>query len=313
MEEDLPPNLVREGMMMRDSLMRDLHGHSLGVLIDSRVPLPDTLSQDKNIQIFTVDSSASLDSCWCQALNRADGVWLIAPETKGLLENLSSQVINSGKRLFGTSPEVVALTTDKYQTLKHLQSFGIECVPSWLHAEFGLHVPPPWITKPLDGVGCEGVRKLWSLPEAQADIMIQPFIEGESISLSALFDSGRAVLISINKQVIEETEGRFHLLGCQVNALQDPDGRWQDLCTRIATALPGLWGYAGIDLILQGDTPLILEINPRLTLSYVGLSRALGGSIATRVAAVACGESSLERVAAWRRRLKGREVWVSLG
>jgi predicted ATP-grasp superfamily ATP-dependent carboligase len=42
-----------------------------------------------------------------------------------------------------------------------------------------------------------------------------------------------------------------------------------------------LWGYAGIDLILTAGGPVILEINPRLTTSYVGLRQATGENPAT--------------------------------
>ncbi|MEM4297884.1 MAG: ATP-grasp domain-containing protein, partial [Nitrososphaerota archaeon] len=40
-----------------------------------------------------------------------------------------------------------------------------------------------------------------------------------------------------------------------------------------------LRGYVGIDLILA-DKPLVVEVNPRLTVSYIGLSRVLEGGVA---------------------------------
>jgi predicted ATP-grasp superfamily ATP-dependent carboligase len=39
--------------------------------------------------------------------------------------------------------------------------------------------------------------------------------------------------------------------------------------------MPDLWGYVGIDLIDGATGPLVLEVNPRLTTSYVGLARAI--------------------------------------
>jgi predicted ATP-grasp superfamily ATP-dependent carboligase len=43
----------------------------------------------------------------------------------------------------------------------------------------------------------------------------------------------------------------------------------------VASAIPGLAGIFGIDLIFAKGGPCIVEVNPRLTTSYVGLRRAL--------------------------------------
>jgi predicted ATP-grasp superfamily ATP-dependent carboligase len=60
-----------------------------------------------------------------------------------------------------------------------------------------------------------------------------------------------------------------------VNAASD-DGTLASLADRIAAAIPGLWGYVGVDLVLTRDGPVVLEINPRLTTSYCGMGQALG-------------------------------------
>jgi predicted ATP-grasp superfamily ATP-dependent carboligase len=50
-----------------------------------------------------------------------------------------------------------------------------------------------------------------------------------------------------------------------------------DLAGRAVEAVPGLRGYVGVDLLLLNHPPgrigLVIEINPRLTTSYVGLRR----------------------------------------
>ncbi len=294
---------------MRNALLKDLRPYPLAVSLDPRIPLPDGFH---GIKVFVFDTSVAPEDRLRQAFDWADGVWLVAPETGGILENLKRQVTASGKGSLGSTSEAIALTADKYRTIRYLQSLSFECVPCWTLGEFELQVPPPWVVKPLDGVGCEGTCVTSQLPvETEQNVIIQPFVEGESLSLSALFDSGKSVLLSVNRQIIERREGRFHLLGCQVNALSDEDGRFQRLCDRIAAAIPGLWGYAGVDLILHQDRALILEINPRLTLSYTGLSRALGTSVAAMVIEIAKGERTMAEVASWRRGLQGQSVWVT--
>ena len=40
-------------------------------------------------------------------------------------------------------------------------------------------------------------------------------------------------------------------------------------------AVSGLKGYVGVDIILTDKEPIIIEINPRLTVSYIGLRKAM--------------------------------------
>jgi predicted ATP-grasp superfamily ATP-dependent carboligase len=64
------------------------------------------------------------------------------------------------------------------------------------------------------------------------------------------------------------------------------DGRYQKLASRIAVAFPDLFGYVGIDLIENNDACWVLEINPRLTTSFVGIEKALGLNVAELVLAL---------------------------
>ena len=52
--------------------------------------------------------------------------------------------------------------------------------------------------------------------------------------------------------------------------------RYAGLASAVARALPGLWGYCGVDFIETDSGPQVLEVNPRLTTSYAGLRRATG-------------------------------------
>jgi predicted ATP-grasp superfamily ATP-dependent carboligase len=61
-----------------------------------------------------------------------------------------------------------------------------------------------------------------------------------------------------------------------VNAVADSAGRYAALADDIARALPGLWGYCGVDFVETSAGPIVIEVNPRLTTSYTGLHRAIG-------------------------------------
>ena len=53
------------------------------------------------------------------------------------------------------------------------------------------------------------------------------------------------------------------------------------MSVRAVGLVPGLRGYIGVDLILDEHAPgvSVVEINPRLTTSYVGLRAALGQNL----------------------------------
>lgn len=93
---------------------------------------------------------------------------------------------------------------------------------------------------------------------------MQPYIEGTPASLSMLCHEGEACLLSVNLQQVVE-----------VNGLKQIDGH-AELARSIAHAIPDLWGYVGVDLICTENGPVVLEVNPRLSVSYAGLHRALG-------------------------------------
>ena len=48
------------------------------------------------------------------------------------------------------------------------------------------------------------------------------------------------------------------------------------LIDNIKRAMPGLFGFVGIDILIRNDMIYIVEINPRLTTSYVGLYETIG-------------------------------------
>lgn len=43
----------------------------------------------------------------------------------------------------------------------------------------------------------------------------------------------------------------------------------------VVESLKGLRGYVGVDMVLTKDGPMVMEVNPRLTTSYIGLRRAV--------------------------------------
>ncbi len=263
-----------------------LPGLELVVTRDRRLPPPPA-----GVEVLPVGPGESLTDRLRRALPRCDLFWPLAPEQEGALERLVRLGAESGVVTIACSPESIALTGDKLVCCGHLQRAGIPVPETRLLDD---PAGPPataggWVVKPRDGAGCE---QTWFVPETgdpavlpidePGGFVIQPWIEGEPLSLSLLVDERGAELLSVNRQRIGRREGRVLNQGVEV-ACRDPDAGLAALAGRVVAAIGGLRGYVGIDLQLTPAGPVVIELNPRLTSSYPGLGPLLGRNIAAEV------------------------------
>jgi predicted ATP-grasp superfamily ATP-dependent carboligase len=293
--EDLPPGLAREGDLMLGALLREigaLPSVSAISMRDPRLPAPDT-----GASFLVPAAGQDIWDLWERALDAVDALWPIAPETGGALERMSRLAASHGKRLLGSSPEAVRIAGSKRATCELLARHGIPAVETRT-VDAGL--PPSrfgWVVKPDDGAGAEDSHIFedaealggWLAGAESAGRVVQPFQPGEAASLSALFRQGRAFVLSCNRQDIAREGGTFRYRGFDVGAREDLRPAFEEIAQKIAKALPGLFGYAGIDLMMTADGPVVLEINPRLTTSYAGLGAALDRNVAGLVLDLAAG------------------------
>jgi tyramine---L-glutamate ligase len=154
-----------------------------------------------------------------------------------------------------------------------------------------------WIVKPDDGAGATATRVHRSQEAALDDwlmrsgagtaMSIEPWVEGEPLSLSLLCRPSRCELLSINRQHIRIEGDRLCFDGVAVYAIgiSDPRaGALRALAQKVARLLPGLRGFVGIDLVWHAQRgPVLIEINPRVTCAYVGLSALMKRNIAAEL------------------------------
>jgi predicted ATP-grasp superfamily ATP-dependent carboligase len=286
----LPPTLAREGDMMVRALLQDLaEAHDVELLTSRDPRLPPLAGLETIVPAAGEDALAF----YSRGVAAADAVWPTAPETDGVLERLAQATTNAGRTLLGCHPDAVRLAASKRTTAARLGQAGITVAPTFALTD---GIPPlagRWVVKPDDGAGCDGAvvlpdrdAALESLTADPGRLVAQPWIEGPALSLSLLCTNGRAWLLCCNRQKLRVAGRHLVLEGIAVNAVPDRDGRLAALGGRIAAAMPGLWGYVGVDLVATPSGPVVLEINPRLTTSYCGLQPALGINAAEMVLAL---------------------------
>jgi tyramine---L-glutamate ligase len=281
----LPPSLAREGDMMLGALVKDiaaLGGIDIVLVRDGRLA---PMAIPATCRAIRVDESSW--SVWREAIEDVDAVWPIAPETGGALLQLSDLIVGARRILIGSRPRAVALTTGKRATVQHLASHGIPVVPT-ASARVALRLPDGghgWVVKPDDGAGAEATRlfrradelRHWLAIASDPDSLAgQPYVPGVAASLSVLCQDGRSWLLSCNRQEIVIENGTFRFCGCVVGGMEHRRSVYADVAAAVCATIPDLWGYVGIDIVDGDSGPVVLEVNPRLTTSYVGLRHAIG-------------------------------------
>lgn len=269
--------------MMLRALVSDLvqvPGVEVITTRDARLPDPGLPAE-----VHYLADEQAFAAAWAGCLSAADAVWPIAPETDGILEDISRRVLQAGVTLLASPPGAVRIAASKQATAETLNRNGVPAVPVFPLDAIEHGAGQIWVVKPDDGVGCMGIRvvnaaadleRLRPEFDAQRMFVAQHFVCGTPVSLCLLCQHGGARLLSTNLQRIAVSNDEFVLLGCTVNARHVQDSGYQDLADAIAAAMPDLWGIVGVDLIVTPSGPQVLEINPRLTTSYVGLHRSLG-------------------------------------
>ena len=283
----LPPGLAREGDMMVSALVKDVAawgGIDIVSVRDARLAPEEPAGSCRVVPVREHPWDV-----WRSAIEEVDAVWPIAPESGGALQRLSELVIRAGRILIGSRPAAVSLTTSKRATAERLAANGVPVVPTVNALEIARRGLPEgangWVVKPDDGAGAERTRlfrRAADLQQALAavseigNLVVQPFVPGVAASMSVLCRDGRARLLSCNLQDIVIENEAFRFRGCVVGGYEQRRPVCERLAAAVAAAIPDLWGYVGIDLVDGDSGPLVLEVNPRLTTSYVGLREAIG-------------------------------------
>ncbi len=289
----LPDSLATEGLLMLEVMIEELAlvpAIQITVLLDWRF---NQLNLPLNINAVVVAKDQSVYEILPALIEQADFIWPIAPEMDSILKKITALVEDQGKGLLNSSSEAVAICSDKLITAQVLQNNAIKAVNTIQLDGFSSDLIGQWVIKSKDGVGCLNNYLISSEYEfeqvnnkiqCKSDYIIQPYVKGDSLSLSCLFREGKAWLLCCNNQQVEIKRGSFKLNACEVNITSNNMEKYQCLIDLISQAIPGLWGYVGIDIIQpELNDPWVVEINPRLTTSYVGINQALDFNVAAAV------------------------------
>lgn len=296
----MPATLAREGAAMIGGLVTDLQRIPDCQVIAFRDPRFVQLTLG-NCEMVEVLSRFAHDEEIDRVAAKADATILIAPELDGILWKLARRVVAVGGKLLSPSPEFIRLAADKHKTCESLAQAGVP-VPEGRVLESDDPLPGdftyPAVLKPIDGAGSQDtyfVRDAYDAPPAYAwRRRLERYVPGMAASVGTLCGPGGNIGLVPCRQRISE-DGRMRYLGGELPFPTGLADRAQALAARSIAALPATVGYVGVDLILgrepDGSEDCVIEVNPRLTTSYVGLRAAARSNLAEAMLQVARGES----------------------
>lgn len=153
------------------------------------------------------------------------------------------------------------------------------------------------VIKPVKGCGAQGVR-LSDGPTGK-DEFSQDYIEGEHFSVSlvasrvvgdaCLYFSGKPPLaLAVNRQYIDiDAEGKFSYQGGETPVHPDREEEIVAVARNVVGVL-GCQGYCGVDVVVA-DKVYVVDVNPRITTSLVGIAACMEEEIADILVAASKG------------------------
>lgn len=279
-------SLHREGLAMLRGLFEDFRSLPDVQVLTLLHPSVYTFTN----QVVWCPYSTKEKGLFIDLVRWADHCLVIAPEPDKLLLKRAQWVAEAGKSPLGPTQEAISLTADKLELSKHLAQCGVPTPPARILTpdQKVTEIPCPLVWKPRDGAGSQATflirtvddwRIAWlSRGETwQEPGIVQPFVPGMAASIAFLVGPEQVVPLMPTRQLLSD-DGRFHYLGGELPLPPDLAKRTRWLGRLAIDAVPGLLGYIGVDLVLgdaaDGSQDYVIEINPRLTTSYLGL-RAL--------------------------------------
>ena len=236
----------------------------------------------------------------CEA---ADAAWsvVIAPEIGGALADRVRWVEAAGGRLLSPGSGFVAITGDKRQTSRGLAAAGVSVPQVQLlelqadgAADLPVDFPYPAVVKPADGAGSLGVQRVWAPQSLFLNVerawLIERYHPGTAASVAVLCGPVQTLPLPPFGQRLNATleyQGGSRI--CDAQLVE----RAQELAVRAVAALGPTIGYVGVDVVLgvdpAGGGDRVIEINPRLTTSYIGLRQTTTDNLGAAMLAVAEG------------------------
>jgi len=308
-------SLRAEGGAMLSALAFDIAKIAeLSVAIDPRIcpSLPVGTCHE-------VDAQLPMWGQWVRAAQGCDAAIIIAPESNGVLAQAVSVLRAGGINVIASSSEFLRIAGDKQQTARIFAEASVPhpvtFVPGDAKSLARLEGFRQFIVKPRDGCGTKQIAVFDDLAKAIAATteshILQGFVPGKPVSIAAIITADEMVTLPAVSQDISLANCSYS--GGQGPLPDDEQRRAASLAQCAIAAMPPYpRGFVGFDLVLGDEigTDVVIEVNSRLTTSYVGLRHMVSGNLAGRLLGLECGSVQCKTTAGAIRWTPSGEVWI---
>jgi predicted ATP-grasp superfamily ATP-dependent carboligase len=292
-DEAIPSGVLSEGFGMLRTMISDFKaaGYSVITTLDSRIAkLNPPIGADCVLPVF---SSKEVQSKLQKSAEQVDVAYVIAPETNRVLQSLVELVDQTGTTSLNCSASAIEKASDKAvfydfvnkMELRTPETMTFSTADDLKEIKKTVQGSYPLIFKPVNGVsgcGLSIIRNQDHVADAIGKIkketsgtqfLAQELIEGVAASVSLLSTGNEAMAISLNRQDVKlktPKDGSSYNGGLVPFDHQLRTKAFK-VAEKIVESFRELRGYIGVDFVLTEDDAVAIEVNPRLTTSYMGL------------------------------------------
>jgi len=300
--ESLPFNILSEGFAMLRTCVDGFSkckGVRVTTILDNRIKDYSSIFNVKSIELL---KGGSLSTFLNNVISDFDACLVIAPESDNILENYSS-CIEHKTCLLAPSPFAINFASNKLKVISLAKKLGIKIPPTVIvsrNNDFDKTLNPikalgtPLVVKPVYGCGCEGIsfiknfdtkiimkaieKAFNSNKKIRPEIIVQKWIEGIPASVSLISNGLNSIPLCLNYQNIEISKDSplIHYSGGHCPLIHEKKKEAFKMSQKLLSKIKGIRGYIGVDIVLTDDEIFLMEVNPRITTSFLGQYAFLG-------------------------------------
>ncbi len=327
----MPASLFSEGYGMLKCLIEDFYslGFEIYTILDHRIAF--LKSSLKANCLSTVTGMDDYLTIFKEAVKACDSTFIIAPEFSNILYNLTKIVKTLKKTLLSIDLNGIEIGTSKlfnqdFFKKNLLQTPTTHLVPlknniwdtDFIFKKFD-DFKTPIVIKPEDGVGAESIFCFETKEQYETHLpslinsidftrkfILQNFIDGRDLSVSLIgllsrkdksFNKVRIMSVNAQNLNIKELNKNSEYFGGHTPA--EDFAKISGKLTRLLEKcdFSNFNGYFGMDFILDDRGSIyFIELNPRLTTSYIGLRNVVDNNIAELILESKGGQISLNEI-----------------
>ncbi len=295
-KEESASSVLSEGFAMLRTAIKEAKnaGHSVTTILDGQIAeFNPPLDADRRI---TSASLLDAEDSLFEIAGDCDATYIIAPATDDKLQILAQRMQQSKVTCLTSTARAIAEASNKALLHKKLSNLGLKSPktiafaptedPNAAAEAVNNQLGFPAILKPSKSDGCEALSIVENEQQTRNAIarfsnfeghnfIAQEFVQGIAASVSLITNGKEAWPITLNQQNISlnspSRDSTYNGGTTPFNHKQTTSAF--TAAKRVTESIDGLQGYIGVDVVLTRKEPIIIEINPRLTTSYIGISR----------------------------------------